>query len=128
MQYDNFVGQVQHRGHLPDTGHAVKSTRAVLQTFGERLQQEERDDLAAQLPGEIAHYLKEANGEVKYDLRGFYEKVSEREGTDLPDAIHHSKAVISVVREAVSAGELADVDTQLPPEFSELLEKQWEES
>jgi uncharacterized protein (DUF2267 family) len=96
--------------------------------LGERLQQGERDDLASQLPEEVAHYLAEGDGEVKYDLNDFYQKVSEREGSELQDAIHHSKAVMSVLRDAVSIGELKDMDTQLPPEFADLFERQWQES
>jgi len=125
MDYNNFIGQVQHRAHLPDTEHAVKSTRAVLQTLGERLFDGESSDLAAQLPDEIGYYIKVAEGDAKYSLEQFYQKVANRENVEMQDAIHHTKAVMSVLCEAVSGGELQDVGCQLPSEYSEIFEKQW---
>ncbi len=128
MKYHEFVGQVQHRGHFPDLGSAVKAIRVVLQALGARLQQKEREHLAAQLPEEIAYYLKQVNTYEKYDLQEFYTAVGKGEGVDYPDAIHHAKAVATTVQDAVTAGETRHVSEQLPPEFAELFERQYEEA
>lgn len=127
MKYHDFIGQVQHRAHLPDLGGAVKATRVVLQTFARRIEAGERDDVSAQLPEEIAYYIKQVNGLEKYDLQEFYQTVSELEGVKYPTAIHHAKAVMTVLQEAVSGGEANDIAQQLPPEFAELFEHQWKE-
>jgi len=47
-------------------------------------------------------------------------KGGEREGVDLPDAVHQARAVISVLGEAVSPGEMADARAQLPDEYDPL--------
>ena len=47
-------------------------------------------------------------------------KGGEREGVDLPDAIYQARAVISVLGEAVSPGEMADARAQLPDEYDPL--------
>jgi uncharacterized protein (DUF2267 family) len=122
MQYDEFIGQVQHRARLAATDQAVRATRATLETLGERLFGGEADDLAAQLPEEIGIYLRQAQSNEKYSLDEFFKRVSEREGVELPDAVHHARAVISVLCEAVTPGELQDVRAQLPDEFDPLFE------
>lgn len=128
MKYHEFVGQVQHRGHLPDLGDAVKATRIVLQTLGTRLEEHERKHLAAQLPAEIAYYLEQVKTMEKYDLQEFYRVISYGEGSDLPDAIHHAKAVATVVQDAITPGEGKDIAEQLPPEYAELFEREYEEA
>jgi uncharacterized protein (DUF2267 family) len=46
--------------------------------------------------------------------------VAKREGVDLPQATFHARAVIEVVGEAVTQGQLAKVRDQLPTEFDPL--------
>lgn len=48
--------------------------------------------------------------------------MAKREGVDYPVAVHHAQAVVSVVRESVTAGELDDVREQLPDEYTALLD------
>lgn len=123
MQYDEFIGQVQHRARLASGGEAVRAVHAVLQTLGERLYGREADNLAAQLPGEIGFYLQQAEQREPFSMREFFERVAEREGVDYPDAVYHARAVMSVILDAVSPGEIADMRAQLPAEFNPLF--QW---
>jgi len=44
----------------------------------------------------------------------FFQRVSERTGVDLPKAIYHARAVIAVLYEAVSPGEMADIPSSEP--------------
>lgn len=120
MTYDEFVGQVQHRARLATTGSAVHVIHATLQTLGERLTLEEGQHLAAQLPREIGAYLTQVLPRVSFTLREFYQRVALREQAELPDAVYHAKAVVSVLVEAVSTGEIADVRAQLSSEFDDL--------
>ena len=126
MQYDEFVGQVQHRARLASSGQAIRAIQATLQTLAERLYGGEANDLAAQLPREIQPFLQTLETGEDFDLKEFYEKVSMREEIDLPIAIYHARAVISVVLDAVSAGEISDILAQLPEEYGPLF--QWEEA
>lgn len=77
MQYDKFIGQVQHRARLASTGEAVKATRATLGVLGQRLFGGEADDLAAQLPQEIQPYLEQAKADESFGLGEFYRRVSQ---------------------------------------------------
>jgi len=123
MQYDEFVGQVQHRARLASTGEAMHAIHAVLQTLGERLFGAEANNLAAQLPAEIGFYLKQAEQRESLSVREFFERVAKREGAEYPDAVYHARAVMSVILDAVSPGEIADMRAQLPMEFNPLF--QW---
>lgn len=122
MKYDEFMGLVQNRARLASTGEAVKATRATLDTLGQRLFGGEAGDLAAQLPQEVGQYLTNGGESESFGLEEFYQRVAQKEGVDYPVAVHHARAVLSVVREAVTAGELDDVRDQLPDEYADLLD------
>ena len=49
--------------------------------------------------------------------------MSLREGEDLPKAVFHARAVIRVLNEAVSKGEIEDIFAQLPPEFDRFFQE-----
>lgn len=122
MQTQEFLGQVQHLAALPDIAQALRATRAVLETLGERLGEDESRHLAAQLPQEIAHDL---HGPVlglaeRFSSDEFLQRVSRREGVDLPVSVHHARAVLEVLQQAVSRGEVEDVLQRLPPDYKRL--------
>lgn len=124
MKYDEFVGQVQHYARLGSRGDAVTAIRATLQTLSERLSGGEAKDAASQLPREIGIYLRNSLEGIsqKFPLQEFYLRVSLRENVPLPKAIHHARAVMAVLRHAVSKGEMDDIQAQLPAEFSGLFD------
>ncbi len=124
MNYDEFIGQVQHRARLSSRAHAERATRAVLETLALRLAGGEPKNLASQLPPEIGRYLLEpdAGAGKRFGPREFYDLVAMREGIDMPDAAHHVRAVASVLREAVSPGEWQNMLAQLPPDLDQLME------
>lgn len=123
MQYNEFLGHVQDRARLATQDEAVAASRATLTVLAKRLAGGEADDLAAQLPEEVGRYLREVEGPAqRFELNEFFERVSREEGTDLPVAVHHARAVISVLRDAASAGEIDDVLAQLPDDYQPLFE------
>ena len=123
MKYKAFVELVQDRAHLASLDEAVGAARATLTVLGQRLSAGEASNLGAQLPPEIGRYLHEVepSGE-RFGLKEFFERVSKEEAADLPDAVHHARAVISVLQAAVSQGEIEDVRAQLPAEYGPLFE------
>lgn len=127
MQFQEFLGQVQHRAQLPSMGHALAATRATLETLGERLYGGEPSQLAAQLPREIGHFLTggrpgpHGRGE-RFGVDEFITRVALRERVELPLAAHHAQAVLGVLDAAVSPGEMAQVRTQLPDDLRRLLQ------
>ncbi len=120
MQYDQFVGQVQHRAQLAKSDQAVAAIRATLNTLGDRLYGGEAHNLASQLPFEIGRYLEEGILSEDFGMDEFFERASLREGVELPDAIHHARVVMDVLREAVSPELLSKVRDQLPREYDQL--------
>lgn len=122
MKFDEFIGQVQNRGRMASGDEALKATRATLEVLGQRLAGGEASNLGAQLPEEIARFLTGGGTGERFDLDEFFRRVSEREGVDLPVSVHHARAVISVLQDAVSRGEIEDVRAQLPEEFAPLFE------
>jgi uncharacterized protein (DUF2267 family) len=124
MKHDAFIGQVQHRARLSSRGEAERATRVTLETLAERLAGGEAKDLAAQLPQELGEHLRRGWSGIgeRFSLEEFFRRVSVREGVELPEAVFHARAVIAVLSEAVSKGELDDVRAQLPAEFDRLFE------
>ncbi len=123
MKYHDFIGQVQHRARLSSEEEAVRATRATLSTLGERLGGGEASDVAAQLPQEIAIFLKPEDEEAdRFDVNEFFGRVERREQVDRPDAVFHSRCVIHVLSDAVSGGEFEDIRAQLPEDYKPLLD------
>ncbi|MBE3559394.1 MAG: DUF2267 domain-containing protein [Ktedonobacteraceae bacterium] len=124
MKHDEFIGQVQNRAKLPSRGDAERAVRATLETLGERLSGGEANDLASQLPPELGRHLRGPMAGLgeRFSLHEFFQRVSLREGTDLPAATYHARAVVEVLKEAVAPGEIRDVQAQLPTEFRRLFE------
>jgi uncharacterized protein (DUF2267 family) len=76
------------------------------------------------LPPEIGEHLLRCGGKgERFSLDEFYQRVSEREGEDLPKAAFHARVVIRVLSEAVSKGEINDILAQLPPEFDRFFQE-----
>lgn len=119
MQYNEFIGNVQAKARIGTQGNAVRAVHATLTTLAERISAEEAEHLAAQLPPELGAYLK-TDITDRFSLNDFFERVAKRENVDMPDATHHARAVISVLTDAVSAGQIDEVRGQLPNEFDPL--------
>lgn len=119
MNYDRFIGLVQHRAQLATTGEAVGATRATLESLAERIGANEARHLASQLPREIAHYLQESPPEKgeRFSFDEFCQRVALREACDPPKAVFHARCVIETLEEAVTGGEMSHVVGLLPEEF-----------
>ena len=122
MNYKDFVGQVQHELEYAEFGQAVRATRAVLTTLGERLQEGEATDLASPLPMEIDRFLIEADHGQRFDYQEFLERVAEREGVERADANYHAQQVLAVVAADVPPGNIEKVRGQLPEDYDGLFE------
>jgi uncharacterized protein (DUF2267 family) len=123
MQHEEFIGQVQHRARLATRIQAEEATRATLATLAERLAGGAAGNLAAQLAPETAHYMQDVEFSESFGLDEFFERVRRREGdVELPEAVYHARAVISVLRDAVSPGSIDHVRDQLPDAFDPLFD------
>ena len=126
MQYQEFLQRVQEQINATEPATqtqraAEQAITATLQTLSERLTGGEATDLAAQLPEELKAPLERSAEEAeRFSLEEFYERVAEREGVDLETARNDASAVMSVLRVAVTPGQLDDLMAQLPSEFNVL--------
>jgi uncharacterized protein (DUF2267 family) len=122
MQLQEFLGQVQSRAKLESLDSALAVTRATLETLGERLGGQEPENLAAQLPQELARFLRQPSRGQRFSSDEFFQRVSERSGADLPDATYQVRVVFEVLSEAVSKGEIDDIRQQLPQDYQRIFE------
>ncbi|WP_132058696.1 DUF2267 domain-containing protein [Halorussus amylolyticus] len=122
MKYNDFMGEVQHRLELPQLGRAVRATRAVLTTLGERLQEGEATDLAGPLPMEVDYYLHAAESGQRFDYDEFMERVAERANVDKSEAAYYGRVVVGLVSELVAGSEIEQVRAQLPDDYDDLFQ------
>ena len=120
-----FLSRLADRTGLDPEG-ARRATEAVLQTLAERIAGGEVRDLMMWLPVELHDPLKrglaESNGVArKIPLDRFVMRVAEREGVDLEQAVAHTRAVFTTLREVIPDEELRDITDQLPAEYDALL-------
>jgi len=127
MKYEEFLEQVQKRAHLSSPGEAQRATQAALETIAAYISPKERHDAASQLPKGIKRYLQRPflgpgkqsapNLESKVSLDDFFQRVSILEEVPPATAREHARAVMSVLRDALSEGEFEDIREQLPAEL-----------
>jgi uncharacterized protein (DUF2267 family) len=130
MQHDEFIQRVQKYAGLDSSDEAVAVTEAVLSTLGERLYRTEQSDVASQLPRGIKEFLvarqkpENTRADVQhFSLEEFKRRVSARAGTRYPEGARLTHAVMKVLQEAVSAGEIADMRQALPKDYDALFEE-----
>lgn len=125
MQFDDFITQVQERARLDTREGAEAITRAMLETLGERLERKVRKGVAAQLPNELKDFLlTRAENTDRYELREFYNRVGARADLKYQDATERTRQVMSVLRQALSGGEMQDILESLPSKYKELFEEE----
>lgn len=133
MDHDTFIGEVQNRAELASRGAALSASRATLQTLGERIQEGEATNIAAQLSDELGRFLEErADTTESFDFQEFISRVAERDENlgnehgidddDLSAAALHARSVVDVLDEAITEGQLQDLQAQLPDDYTDLFE------
>jgi len=121
MDYDDFIGAVQHRAQLGDRQSAITATRATLETLGERLLEEQSTNLASELPQEVGEYLRHVSGPERFDAQEFLTRVARKENKDANEATYHARVVTEVLREAVSPGAFEKLERSLPGDYGPLI-------
>lgn len=135
MDFKDFTGEVQHRIEAGTQGRAVRATRAVLTTLGDRLEGGSASDVASPLPMEIDRFVVEGNHGQRFDYQEFLERVVERANNEdidldfgksgemeMADADFASKAITALVVEQLPAGQESHLQDQLPADYEDLFE------
>lgn len=123
MQHDEFIGQVQDRARLDSRGAAEAVTRATLETLADRLAGGLPENLGSQLPPEIGRHLSQGRGE-SFEIDEFWRRVADREPyeVEVPETAFQTRAVLSVVDEAVTGDQLDRIRDQLTPDWEQLFD------
>lgn len=126
MQEPEFYALVQEAGHLESTDHAQAASEAVLATLGEALTGGEAEDVAAQLPDELARILEDADHDgAGYGREEFVDRVGEHlrdADVESDDAEQFADAVTDAVAAALTEGEVQNLKGQLDEELQPLFE------
>jgi uncharacterized protein (DUF2267 family) len=86
---------------------------------------EVRRHFVSQLPGLLkAHLLAEPPRSLVMDRDTFLQHLGSALGTHAPEAETALRAVYGVLKQAVSAGEIADLEAHMPKDVVALLERQ----
>lgn len=122
MKLHDMLGQVS-----VETGmgreQTEKVTRAFLETLALRLGDNEARELAVQLPMELQNTLAPTQPEIKkLSPDEFLSRFAGAVGLDDTRADQAARAVWRVLKDAVSAGEVGDIKSQLPNELNDLFE------
>lgn len=122
MKYDEFIKHVQSVAQLDSRQAAEQATRATLETIAERIVGDEASQLAAQLPQELGQCLQGHEGENgnPFSLQEFYQRVSQKAGIEPVAAAMQTRAVFTVLNQAVTPGEFADVKANFSNDYDEL--------
>ncbi len=120
MKRDEFVKRVTEIGELRSREEAERAILATLETLKQRLAGNEPDNLAAQLPEDLAEPLAGEGGREDFALAEFYRRVADQEGVEESQAIRDARAVVLVLQEAVTTGERDHIRDQLKGEYAEL--------
>ncbi len=123
MNYAQFIEQVRDCAQLDSKEQAEKITVAALETLGERLSRQERNDLAAQLPPELKKMLNRRPTTDRFSLEEFYNRFGARAGLTYGDAVKQSHEVMRVMCQAAASRELDDILAEFPDEYLELFGK-----
>jgi uncharacterized protein (DUF2267 family) len=125
ITYDEFAERVAGRAGL-DRPDAERAADAVLETLGERIAGGEIEDIAASLPAELRPALERGSHRTRgkatrMSLDEFVGRVADREGVSWEDALEHTRAVFTSLREALPDKEWSDMLDQLPKGYQEAL-------
>ena len=122
MKYDEFIKHVQSFAKLDSREEAEKATQITLETLKERIVGDEASQLAAQLPEDLAQYLRGREGQMgdHFKIEEFYQRICDRGNVEPEIAANYAIAVFTVLKSAVSPGEFSDVKINLSEDYSEL--------
>ncbi len=125
MNKRDFLSRVQESAGLESAKEAERRSVAVLTTLSHVLPDSEtRRHFASQLPGFLKARLAEERPRALVLTRdAFLQHLGRALGVHAPEAERALTSVVGVLREAVSAGQVGDLEAHLPREIAALLER-----
>jgi uncharacterized protein (DUF2267 family) len=123
MKEQDFIRQVQAAAALSSREDAMEWSKAVTSALADLAPDSEtRRQFITQLPGFLKSHLQaETRRSLVMDREALIQHVAATLDVHAPDARRALLAVWDVVRKAVSAGELADFEAQVPQDVATFL-------
>jgi uncharacterized protein (DUF2267 family) len=122
MNHQEIREEVKGRLAINENDWADEIIEAVLVTLSERISEGEAKNLAAQLPEPYKTYVRTVKDVEVFGVEDFFDRVAGKLRTGRGPATHYAQAVMGVINEAVSSGELSDIMAQLPRGYDILFE------
>ncbi|GBE95367.1 DUF2267 domain-containing protein [Nostoc cycadae] len=122
MEYQEFITHVQSLSQSTSLEEAEVATRATLATIKERIADSDIQDLAAQLPQELSHYLQDqtpANSQT-FNLQEFIHRVSQKENIAPTTTAIHVRAVFAVLQNAMKPETFSRFQAHFTHDYEEL--------
>ncbi len=125
MQYNDLLTLVQERANLGSRAEAGAITRATLETLAERVQGDSANNLASELPRELATLMQRQPGTTgeQFPVDEFTRRVAERANIESDQAIRQLRVVLEALRAAESEGAINHLWAELPGEYLSLFEE-----
>jgi uncharacterized protein (DUF2267 family) len=122
---DEFADRVARRAGLKPI-EALAASAAGREARGQRLSHGEVEDVAPRIPEELRPSLwrgdADSSGVARpLGLADFLRLTAEIEGVTPDQAKEHARAVFATLREVVGEDEFADIEAQLPDEYTVVL-------
>jgi uncharacterized protein (DUF2267 family) len=116
MEQRELLARIRELGGLPSPEEADRWAMTVLLALIHLLpDRHKRRRLITQLPGTVkARLLAEPPGALSMDLDAFLQHVAAALGVHAPEGARAARVVYTAPREAVSPGEMANVEADLP--------------
>ncbi len=123
MTGEEFLVHVQTAGVLAHRKEAERWSKTVAAALQQLLSRSEaRRHFVSQLPGFLkSHLLAEAPHALLMSREALLEHIAAGLGTHVPEAERALRAVYGVLREAVSAGEIAELEAHVPRDVATFL-------
>jgi uncharacterized protein (DUF2267 family) len=128
--YDEFIGRVAERAGV-DRDAAAEQARAVFTAIGAAVAPGEISDMVAQLPQDFAPLLEAVGGGRRSAVESdgdVVARVALLAGIDADRARRLTEAVLEPLAVRISAGEVEDLEAELPADLRPALERGLHES
>ncbi len=125
MRKDEFLTKVQTLGGLPSAKDAARWSTAAVRALAQLTPEPElRRHFISQLPGFLKSPLHDdPPPALLTDRDGFVQHVAATLGTHAPEGERAVHAVYRVLKEALSAGQIAEFEASIPGDIAAFLER-----
>ncbi|MFC6904417.1 DUF2267 domain-containing protein [Halalkalicoccus tibetensis] len=119
MEPSEFYTMVRQQADLESNDEAETAAKAVLETLSERLAPGEAEEIAGELPNELAGTVGTEDASEEFGPEEFIARLEKRAGVDEEFATRATRATTHALEEAVGEA-FVDAREQFPAEYDEL--------